>query len=148
MSTAEDKTMPTVNVRYMLDDVEAAVAFYTTHLGFALISKVLPAFADVALGDLLCCSADRRVRLDGRCPTAVGPRPAAGTVSTSSLMTFPSRSLDSASRRDHHDRRAREPWPVPQRSRPRTLHVPGAPRRRPGGRGRHHGQPRLRERAR
>ena len=34
--------MTTVNVRYMVDDVEAAVAFYTTHLGFTLISKTLP----------------------------------------------------------------------------------------------------------
>lgn len=33
--------MPTVNVDYMVDDVEAAVAFYTTHLGFTLLSKTL-----------------------------------------------------------------------------------------------------------
>src|SRR5437773_4853268 len=45
-------TMTTVNIRYMVDDVEAAVAFYTTHLGFTLISKTLPAFADVALAIL------------------------------------------------------------------------------------------------
>jgi catechol 2,3-dioxygenase-like lactoylglutathione lyase family enzyme len=38
----------TVNVRYMVDDVEAAVAWYTTHLGFTLLSKHAPAFADVA----------------------------------------------------------------------------------------------------
>ena len=44
--------MTTVNVRYMVDDVEAAVAFYTTHLHFTVISKTLPAFADVARGDL------------------------------------------------------------------------------------------------
>ena len=44
--------MPTVHVRYMVNDVEAAIAFYTTHLGFTLISKTLPAFADVARGDL------------------------------------------------------------------------------------------------
>jgi catechol 2,3-dioxygenase-like lactoylglutathione lyase family enzyme len=49
---SEDNQMPTVNVRYMVDDVEAAVAFYTTHLGFTLLSKTLPAFADVARGDL------------------------------------------------------------------------------------------------
>src|SRR5262245_13916326 len=52
LSAEDDKTMPTVNVRYMVDDVEAAVAFYTSHLGFMLISKAPPAFADVALGDL------------------------------------------------------------------------------------------------
>ena len=44
--------MTMVNVRYMVDDVEAAVAFYMNHLGFTLISKTAPAFADVALGDL------------------------------------------------------------------------------------------------
>src|SRR5436309_1188472 len=43
---------PTVNVRYLVDDVEAAVAFYTTHLGFTLLSNAAPAFADVRLGDL------------------------------------------------------------------------------------------------
>jgi catechol 2,3-dioxygenase-like lactoylglutathione lyase family enzyme len=42
----------TVNVRYMVDDVEAAVAWYTKHLGFTLLSNAAPAFADVALGSL------------------------------------------------------------------------------------------------
>jgi catechol 2,3-dioxygenase-like lactoylglutathione lyase family enzyme len=58
--------MTTVNVRYMVDDVEAAVGFYTTHLGFTLISKTLPAFADVARGDL-------RLLLSG--PTSSAGRP-------------------------------------------------------------------------
>jgi len=44
--------MTTVNVRYMVDDVDAAVAFYTTHLGFTLISSAAPALADVRRGDL------------------------------------------------------------------------------------------------
>jgi catechol 2,3-dioxygenase-like lactoylglutathione lyase family enzyme len=42
----------TVNVRYMVDDVEATVAWYTTHLGFTLLSNAAPAFADVTLGSL------------------------------------------------------------------------------------------------
>jgi catechol 2,3-dioxygenase-like lactoylglutathione lyase family enzyme len=42
----------TVNVRYMVDNVEAAVAWYTAHLGFTLISKHAPAFADVKRGSL------------------------------------------------------------------------------------------------
>jgi catechol 2,3-dioxygenase-like lactoylglutathione lyase family enzyme len=58
--------MTTVNVRYMVDDVEAAVAFYTTHLGFTVISKTLPAFADVARGEL-------RLLLSG--PTSSAGRP-------------------------------------------------------------------------
>src|SRR6478736_6863261 len=45
-------TAPTVNVRYMVDDVEAAVEWYTKHLGFSLLSNAAPAFADVALGSL------------------------------------------------------------------------------------------------
>jgi catechol 2,3-dioxygenase-like lactoylglutathione lyase family enzyme len=56
----------TVNVRYMVDDVEAAVAWYTTHLGFKLLSNQAPAFADVALGSL-------RLLLSG--PTSSAGRP-------------------------------------------------------------------------
>jgi catechol 2,3-dioxygenase-like lactoylglutathione lyase family enzyme len=48
-TTMEDDT---VNVRYMVDDVSAAVDFYTTHLGFAVLSVRLPAFADVSRGHL------------------------------------------------------------------------------------------------
>jgi len=36
----------------MVNDVDAAVAFYTSHLGFTILSKTPPAFADVARGDL------------------------------------------------------------------------------------------------
>ncbi len=42
----------TVNVRYMVDDVDAAVAWYTQHLGFKLLSNAAPAFADVTLGEV------------------------------------------------------------------------------------------------
>jgi catechol 2,3-dioxygenase-like lactoylglutathione lyase family enzyme len=42
----------TVNVRYMVDDVDAAVAWYTKHLGFTLLWNAAPAFADVTLGSL------------------------------------------------------------------------------------------------
>ncbi|WP_329244598.1 VOC family protein [Actinoallomurus sp. NBC_01490] len=41
-----------VNVRYMVDDVQEAVDFYTTHLGFELRSSAAPAFADVTRGRL------------------------------------------------------------------------------------------------
>jgi catechol 2,3-dioxygenase-like lactoylglutathione lyase family enzyme len=69
--------MTTVNVRYMVDDVETAVAFYTAHLGFTLISKTAPAFADVGRGDLrLLLSAPSssagRPMPDGRQPTPGG----------------------------------------------------------------------------
>jgi catechol 2,3-dioxygenase-like lactoylglutathione lyase family enzyme len=58
--------MTSVNVRYMVNDVEAALAFYTSHLGFTILSKTLPAFADVARGDL-------RLLLSG--PTSSAGRP-------------------------------------------------------------------------
>ena len=60
--------MPTVHVRYMVNDVEAAIAFYTGHFGFTLISKTLPAFADVARGDL-------RLLLSGPASSAGRPMP-------------------------------------------------------------------------
>src|SRR5258708_40224227 len=40
--------MSEVNVRYMIDDVAAAVTFYTTLLGFALEQDASPAFAAVS----------------------------------------------------------------------------------------------------
>ena len=41
-----------VHVRYMVDDVDAAVDFYTTKLGFELLTSAAPAFADVQRGNL------------------------------------------------------------------------------------------------
>jgi catechol 2,3-dioxygenase-like lactoylglutathione lyase family enzyme len=41
-----------VSVRYMVDDVEAAVEFYTSRLGFRVRTTALPAFADVVRGHL------------------------------------------------------------------------------------------------
>jgi catechol 2,3-dioxygenase-like lactoylglutathione lyase family enzyme len=69
--------MTTVNVRYMVDDVKAAIAFYTTHLGFQLISDQSPAFADVSRGDLRLLlsgptSSAGRSMPDGRRPTPGG----------------------------------------------------------------------------
>jgi catechol 2,3-dioxygenase-like lactoylglutathione lyase family enzyme len=60
--------MSTVNVRYMVDDVDAAIGFYTTHLGFSLLTRVAPAFADVTRGDL-------RLLLSGRTSSAGRPMP-------------------------------------------------------------------------
>ena len=55
-----------VNVRYMVDDVETAVAFYTTHFGFEQRTNAAPAFADVVRGNL-------RLLLSG--PTSSAGRP-------------------------------------------------------------------------
>ncbi|HEY7722407.1 MAG TPA: VOC family protein [Pedococcus sp.] len=53
------------SVRYIVDDVPAAVEFYTTHLGFTLRHSAGPAFADVVRGPL-------RVLLSG--PASSGAR--------------------------------------------------------------------------
>jgi len=57
-----------VNVRYMVDDVEAAIAFYTTHFGFAVRSNAGPAFADIVRGPL-------RILLSGPKSSAGRPMP-------------------------------------------------------------------------
>jgi catechol 2,3-dioxygenase-like lactoylglutathione lyase family enzyme len=41
-----------VNVRYMVDDVDTAIEFYTEHLGFEVRTSTVPAFADVTRGNL------------------------------------------------------------------------------------------------
>ena len=60
--------MGTVNVRYLVDDVDAAIAFYTRHLGFSLLSNASPAFADVVRDDL-------RLLLSGPKSSAGRPMP-------------------------------------------------------------------------
>jgi catechol 2,3-dioxygenase-like lactoylglutathione lyase family enzyme len=65
------------NVRYMVDDVQAAVDFYTTHFGFTLRSSAAPAFADVTRGTLRLLlsgptSSAGRPMPDGRRPTPGG----------------------------------------------------------------------------
>jgi len=42
----------TVNVRYMVADVDEAIEFYGKLLGFELLSSAAPAFADVKRGNL------------------------------------------------------------------------------------------------
>ncbi|MDQ3953201.1 MAG: VOC family protein [Actinomycetota bacterium] len=56
----------TVNVRYMVDDVDESIAFYTEVLGFELLTNFAPAFADVRRGNL-------RLLLAG--PTSSAGRP-------------------------------------------------------------------------
>ena len=55
-----------VSVRYMVDDVEAAIDFYTAHLGFTLGWSAAPAFAAISRGNL-------RLLLSG--PTSSAGRP-------------------------------------------------------------------------
>ena len=66
-----------VNVRYMVDDVEGAVDFYTEHFDFELRSSAAPAFADVVRGNLRLLlsgpkSSAGRPMPDGRTPEPGG----------------------------------------------------------------------------
>jgi catechol 2,3-dioxygenase-like lactoylglutathione lyase family enzyme len=67
---------PTVNVRLLVDDVEASVDYYTRHFGFTVLNAFVPAFADVQRGNL-------RLLLSGpqssaARPMADGERPVPG----------------------------------------------------------------------
>jgi catechol 2,3-dioxygenase-like lactoylglutathione lyase family enzyme len=65
-----------VSVRYMIDDVNAAVAFYTNHLAFRLELNAAPAFASVVRGNLrLLLSGEKS---SGRKPLADGTKPVPG----------------------------------------------------------------------
>jgi len=57
-----------INVRYMVDDVEESIAFYTELLGFELLTSAAPAFADVRRGNL-------RLLLSGPKSSAGRPMP-------------------------------------------------------------------------
>ena len=57
-----------VSVRYMVDDVQTAIDFYTTHFGFEVLTSAAPAFADVVRGNL-------RLLLSGPASSAGRPMP-------------------------------------------------------------------------
>jgi catechol 2,3-dioxygenase-like lactoylglutathione lyase family enzyme len=57
-----------VSVRYIVDDVDSSIAFYTGHLGFSVLSNAAPAFADVVRGRL-------RLLLSGPASSAGRPMP-------------------------------------------------------------------------
>jgi catechol 2,3-dioxygenase-like lactoylglutathione lyase family enzyme len=44
--------MASISVRYIVNDVDAAVAFYTAHLGFKAEMKPAPGFAMLSRGEL------------------------------------------------------------------------------------------------
>ncbi|HEX4813508.1 MAG TPA: VOC family protein [Nonomuraea sp.] len=58
------------SVRYIVDDVQAAIDFYTTHLGFTVNTSAAPAFADVVRGPL-------RLLLSGPASSGARATPAA-----------------------------------------------------------------------
>jgi catechol 2,3-dioxygenase-like lactoylglutathione lyase family enzyme len=62
----------TVNVRYMVDDVDESLAFYTKLLDFEILTNAAPAFADVKRGNL-------RLLLSGPRSSAGRPMPDGAT---------------------------------------------------------------------
>ena len=72
--------MSTVSVRYFVADVDAAIVFYTQHLGFSVAVRPAPSFAILARGDLrLLLNATggpgaplSRCRMDANLSLAVG----------------------------------------------------------------------------
>jgi catechol 2,3-dioxygenase-like lactoylglutathione lyase family enzyme len=62
------ETTELVGVRYMVDDVDAAIDFYTKHLGFEVRMSAAPAFADVIRNNL-------RLLLSGPQSSAGRPMP-------------------------------------------------------------------------
>jgi len=69
--------MATVQVRYIVHDVDAAIAFYCQHLGFHLVMHPAPAFAMLSRGDLrLALSAPNPVGGGGQSmPDGTKPTP-------------------------------------------------------------------------
>lgn len=55
-------------IRYMVNDVEASIQFYTTHLGFSLLEKMGPAFGIIEKDDL-------QIWLSGPQTSAARPMP-------------------------------------------------------------------------
>jgi catechol 2,3-dioxygenase-like lactoylglutathione lyase family enzyme len=64
-----------VSVRYMVDDVEAAIGFYTSHLGFELRMSAAPAFADVVRGSLRLLLSGPQSSAGRAMPDGVQPTP-------------------------------------------------------------------------
>src|SRR5213078_124122 len=83
--------MSKVSVRYIVDDVDAAIDFYCHQLGFQEVMHPAPAFAMLSRGDLrLVLSAPGGGPGGGQgCPTAGCPSREAGTGSRSRSRTWP-----------------------------------------------------------
>ena len=76
-SHTTDASHQVVSIRYMIDDVPAAVKFYTTHLGFTLEFDGGSAFASVTRNGVRLllggkASSSRRAMPDGRQPIPGG----------------------------------------------------------------------------
>ena len=85
-----------VSVRYIVDDVDAAIEFYRDRLGFDVDMHPAPGFARLSRDGLICCSTHRVPVVPG------GPEanrsPAGGIDSSSRSMTCKRQSMISSRR--------------------------------------------------
>jgi catechol 2,3-dioxygenase-like lactoylglutathione lyase family enzyme len=79
-------------VRYIVDDVQAAIDFYTTHLGFDLGFSAAPAFAEVVRGPL-------RLLLSGPTSSGAVATPADGNTPGRNRIHFAVEDLDAETAR-------------------------------------------------
>jgi catechol 2,3-dioxygenase-like lactoylglutathione lyase family enzyme len=83
------------SVRYLVDDVPAAIDFYTTHLGFTVNTNPGPAFADVVRGPL-------RLLLSGPASSGARATPADATTAGRNRIHLTVNDLDAEITRLHH----------------------------------------------
>ena len=87
--------MSKVNVRYIVNDVDAAIPFYTDMLGFKVEMHPAPGFASLCAAIYSCCSTDPAPAApDKPCVTVNLPPRAAGTVSRSKSRISKRRSIN------------------------------------------------------
>ena len=103
-----------VNVRYMVDDVDKSIAFYTEAARLRGVTNVAPAFADVKRGNLRLLLSGPKSSAGRPMPDGATPGPGAGTGSISSSTTSTPRSDGSAT---PARRSATTSWKVPAASR-------------------------------
>ena len=92
--------MTAVSVRYIVDDVDAAIEFYTGRLGFTVELHPAPGFAMLSRGDLrlLVNASGGPGGASQPMPDGRRPEPAAGTASSSRSTTLTVRSRPCATR--------------------------------------------------
>jgi catechol 2,3-dioxygenase-like lactoylglutathione lyase family enzyme len=70
--------MASVQVRYIVHDVDAAIAFYTAHMGFHVDMHPAPAFAMLSRGDLRLVLSAPNAQSGGGAPMPDGTEPRPG----------------------------------------------------------------------
>jgi catechol 2,3-dioxygenase-like lactoylglutathione lyase family enzyme len=110
-------TDETVSVRYMVDDVDKAIDFYTSHFGFTVGYNATPAFAEVVRGPLRLLlagprSSAARPMPDGRQPAPGGWNRIHFVVDDIAAEVARLRAGGVSFRERHHQRAGREADPA------------------------------------